>query len=254
MREGFAWSIGAFGIVTALVLVVLRSREAPAVAPLLRLSMPRPEKVSASVDTAISPDGRFLAFSDQIAGGMLWIRPLDSLTARALPGTDDARYPFWSPDGRFIGFFADGKLKKIDVSRSEAGPPQTLCDAPAARGGAWSRNDVILFTPHFEDALYRVSAAGGAVVPVTRLDRSRRHAAHRWPDFLPDGRHFLYWVRSPDQETQGIYVGSLDAAPESQVQTRLLSTPTNALYASPGYLLFAQEGMLMARAFDAGTS
>jgi len=251
MRERFAWLMSALAIVTALILVVLRSREAPAVAPLLRLSIPRPEKVSASVATAISPDGRFVAFADESAGGMLWIRPLDSLIARALPGTDDARHPFWSPDGRFIGFFAAGKLKKIDVSRSEAGPPQTLGDAPGGRGGTWSRNDVILFSPNLEDAIYRVSAAGGSVTPVTMLDRSRRQTSHRWPDFLPDGRHFLYWVRSAGQETQGIYVGSLDDAPESQVQTRLLSSATNALYAAPGYLLFAQEAMLMARAFDA---
>ena len=249
-REQFAWLMCALGIVTALVFLALRSREAPAVAPLLKLSIPRPEKVSASVATAISPDGRVVAFADETAGGMLWIRSLDSLTARALPGTEDARYPFWSPDSRFIGFFAAGKLKKIDVSRSEAGPPLTLCQAPDGRGGTWNRHDEILFAPNIEDAIYRVSAAGGAVAPVTMVDRSHQ-TAHRWPDFLPDGRHFLYWVRSSSQETQGVYVGSLDAAPEAHVQTRLLSSATNALYAAPGYLLFAQEGMLMARAFDA---
>ena len=128
------------------------------------------------------------------------MRPLDSLTAHALPGTEGAYYPFWSPDSRFIGFFAQGKLKKIGVS---GGPAQPLCDVADGRGGTWNRDGVIVFAPNLEDALYRVSTSGGGVTSVTALDRSGQEHSHRWPHFLPDGRHFIYFVRSPSGTGRG---------------------------------------------------
>ena len=114
--------------------------------------------------------------------------------------------PFWSPDSRFIGFFAQGKLKKIDAS---GGSPQTLCDAPAGNGGTWNREGVIVFAPNREGVLARVSAAGGIPAAVTALDRRRQETAHLWPQFLPDGRHFLYLALSGQRENRGLYVGSL---------------------------------------------
>src|SRR5215813_3139485 len=202
---------------------------------------------------AVSPDGLRLAFVARgPSSAMLWVRPLDSLTAQPLAGTDGATNgspPFWSPDNRFIGFFAGGKLKTIDIS---GGPPQTLCDAPNPRGGTWNREGVIVFSPNTSGPLQRVSAAGGAATAVTKLDESRRQATHRWPYFLPDGHHFLYRIGglagpTSQNENNGIYLGSLDSN-----EQKLILRTESAAYAS-GYLLFGREGTLMAQAFDDGT-
>jgi serine/threonine protein kinase len=161
-----------------------------------RFVMPAPEKVTFGTSTnsmsqALSRDGRYLVFVGSNADGTsrLWLRPLDSLTARVLPGTEGASSPFWSPDNRSVGFFSGGKLKKIDMS---GGPAQTLADAPSQVGGTWNPDGVILFAPSAADALYRVSSGGGAAMPVTDLDESLREVRHAWPFFLPDGRHFLF--------------------------------------------------------------
>ena len=143
----------------------------------------------------LSPDGTRLAFSARDdKGTMLYIRPLTSVTAQPLAGTEDAGFPFWSPDGREVGFFAGGKLKKIDAS---GGPPQILCDATVGRGGAWSKGGVIVFAAGGWEPLLRVSAAGGAAEPASKLDVSRAENSHRWPSFLPDGDHFLFWRAVP---------------------------------------------------------
>ncbi len=201
---------------------------------------------------ALSPDGRRLAFIGRGPGGrgQLWIRPLDSLTAQPLAGAEGASFPFWSPDSRFVGFFAQGKLKKIEAS---GGPPQTLCDAAEARGGAWSSAGVIIFAPETTAPLHQVPIAGGQPTPLTKLDPARKETTHRWPYFLPDGRHFLFLAGSVSQaENAGIYVGSLDA----REPKRLLGATSTVAYAPPrhgqaGYLLFVREGTLMAQAFDA---
>jgi Tol biopolymer transport system component len=180
---------------------------------------------------------------------LLWVRSLSAVTAQPLSGTDDALYPFWSPDSRFIGFFSQSKLKKIEAS---GGPPQTLCEAPNGRGGTWSREGVIVFAPDNYRPLYRVPAAGGSVVAVTKLDESKLQATHRWPWFLPDGRHFLYRSGTTSSTTQkennGIYLGSLD----SDEQKLILAVDTMPAYAS-GYLLFVRETTLMAQSFDLKT-
>src|SRR6266705_355377 len=180
---------------------------------------------------------------------MLWMRQLDSLTSQPLAGTDGVTAQasmFWSPDNRFIGFFAGRKLKKIEVS---GGPPQTLCDAPNARGGTWNRDGVIVFSPNISGPLHRVSATGGASTPVTKLDDSRRQITHRFPYFLPDGQHFLYFVgaigNAAQSESNGVYLGSLSSAE----QKLILRTHASVAYES-GYVLFAQEGTLMAQLFD----
>jgi eukaryotic-like serine/threonine-protein kinase len=197
---------------------------------------------------ALSPDGRRLAYVATTSDGksMLWLRPMNSTLAQPLPGTDGANSPFWSPDSRFVGFFAGGKLKKIDAS---GGPSVVLCDAGEGRGGSWSRAGVILFTPDRFSAIYRVSAAGGPATPVTTLDRSKNERSHRWPNFLPDGRHFLYIAGVPftpkENPTNAIMVGALD----SKESKTLFSNYTNAIYAS-GYLLFLRQNTLMAQSFD----
>ena len=179
----------------------------------------------------ISPDGRRLAFVATDPNGKegLWVRPLDSLAAEALPGTDGASYPFWSPDSQFVGFFAQRKLKKVEAI---GGPVQTLCDAVLPRGGTWNRAGVIVFSANAGQQLFRVSSAGGQATPLA-LDQPNRE--NYWPDFLPDGRHFVYLGR---RQKPGIYLASLESR-----DTKLLATGYMAVdYAAPGYLLLLAGG------------
>jgi eukaryotic-like serine/threonine-protein kinase len=191
----------------------------------------------------ISPDGRMLAFTAVDATGklQLWLRRVASLTAAPLPGTDGALNPFWSPDSRFIAFFADNTLKKIDVS---GGPPQVLCDANAvARGATWSRDGVIVFASN-TGPLSRVSANGGAVTPATTLKDGE--VAHNRPSFLPDGRHFFYRVMTGTSGA-AIVIGSLDSADA----TPLLNADSQVVYAPPGFVVFVRQGTLLAQRFEA---
>ena len=254
-RERAAWIVSGLlllALVGSLAALFRIGRREPATAPATRFAILPPGKStftapgeSASSQPALSPDGRSLAFVAYAGGGqhLIWVRPLDSLAAQPLAGTEDSSYPFWSPDGKSLGFFAHGKLKRIAVS---GGPPQTLCDASAGRGAAWSRDGVIIFTPTQAEALYRIPAGGGAVTPVTTLDSSREESSHRWPSFLPDGRRFLYWTRSRRAANNGIRVGSLD----SKDVTSLLPADGMAAYVRPGHLLFVRQGALLAQPFD----
>ena len=207
--------------------------------------------ISLSEGGVISPDGRQLAINVWDSSGVseLWLRSLDSLNARPLQGTASAGTisSFWSPDSRFIGFFSDGKLKKVEAAAG--GPPQPICDALVGVGGAWNRDGVILFSPENSTGLYRVSASGGSSVPVTSLDQSRNETSHRWPVFLPDGKHFLYLAQSSQVENTAIYVGSLD----SKETKRLLNSNVSAAYAPSGFLLFVRGRTLMAQRFDVNT-
>jgi serine/threonine protein kinase/Tol biopolymer transport system component len=193
----------------------------------------------------VSPDGRWLAFSAVRPNGqsVLWLRPLDSTTARPLAGTEGGGVPFWSPNSRFLGFFAEGKLKKIDLL---GGEPQTLCAVPVAFGGTWNRDGVILFGGG-RGGIFRVTAAGGVATPVTRLDPAREEAVHTWPQFLPDGHRFLYRIWSSNSAYTGIYLASIDA---SAPPVRLVSADSNPMYAS-GHLLFGRDGTLFAQLFNA---
>jgi eukaryotic-like serine/threonine-protein kinase len=240
-------------LVATLALAIAYFQRAPVEVRAVRSFILAPEKSSFNlIDTnagslSISPDGRRLTFVAPTAEGknLLWVRSLDALSAQALAGTEDAYYPFWSPDSRFIGFFAGGKLKKIEAA---GGPTLTLCDAPLARGGAWNRDGVIVFAPDSAGPLQQISASGGVTSAVTKLDDARGELTHRWPYFLPDGQHFLYLRRSitgSESET-AIYVASLGSK-ESKL---LLRTNSNVAYAQ-GYLLFLREGTLMAQPFDA---
>jgi eukaryotic-like serine/threonine-protein kinase len=201
----------------------------------------------------LSPDGRRIAFpvlkgtSVQLA-----VRSLDALESQLLPGTEGPNagtspyYAFWSPDSRFIGFFVQGKLKKIDVT---GGPPQVLCDAPAPEGGTWNQDGAIVFG-NGTGGLFRVSAAGGTPVPVTTLDAARNERSHRAPWFLPDGRHFIYVAQAVEKGTNApptntVFVGSLD----SPDRIELFTSDSRAVY-SDEHLLFVREGTLLAQPFD----
>jgi serine/threonine protein kinase len=214
----------------------------------LRYSVLPPEKATFKADSnpAVSPDGRRLAFVATISGkDILWIRDLNSLAARPLPGTDGAHEPFWSPDGRFLAFFAGGKLKKIDVSGGQA---LSICDFEDDDpiGGSWSKNGVIVFGPDVSGSLFRVSAVGGIATSVNIPDSAREF--HKWPWFLPDGRHFLYSTEAADKKNNKVYVADLD----SKAQRQVLEANSNVVYAPPGYLLFLRDRSLMAQPFDAG--
>ena len=244
------WGLAGVAFLALLAAVMAAKRyasRAEALSRPMRSSIVLPDKTAVR-SLAISPDGRRLVVvaRDSTGRNLLWIRPLDSLSAQALPGTENPSFPFWSPDSRVIGFFADGKLKKIDAS---GGPVQTLCDAPISRGGAWGPDGTIVFSPVSDGPLFRVSASGGAPTPLTRFDAARGETSHRWPFFLPDGRRFLYVVASFGGRTEktGIYVGSLDSMGEKF----LVSANSRVAYAPPGYLLYARDRTLLAQPFDA---
>jgi Tol biopolymer transport system component len=246
-RPLLPWVIaGVLGILTA-ALGYIAYHHVSEQPQLARLSLLPPEKatfVQRSHPT-LSPDGRKLTFiAKSGANSQLWVRDLDSLVARPLPGTNDSHDPFWSPDSRFIGFFVAGKLKKIEVA---GGPAQTVCDAPQGRGGSWNRNDVIIFTPASTTPLFRVPAAGGKATQVTQIDASLHESSHRFPWFLPDGRHFLFLARGSRGESEAVYWGDL----ESKERKQIMIVNSNAIYAPPGMVLFIREGTLMALPFDA---
>jgi Tol biopolymer transport system component len=193
----------------------------------------------------VSPDGRRLAYVIVTGAGrpQLWVRGMDVVSGQPLPGTEDASFPFWSPDSRFVAFFAQGKLKRIDAS---GGALQTVCEAPAGEGGTWNRTGEIVLAPDNTGGLYRVAASGGVVSPVTTLDRTLTERSHRWPQFLPDGRHFLY-LAVTDRQEGAVYVGSLDSTSAPQL---VLKPALRTVYAPSGHLLFLRESTLMAQPFD----
>jgi Tol biopolymer transport system component len=207
---------------------------------------------------AISPDGRTLAFvAEQEGRRQLWVRRLDSSSARPLPGTENAHYPFWSPDNRWVGFFTGTQLKKIEVA---GGPPQVICDATTTRGGSWNREGTIVFSGN-DRTMHRVPAAGGRSVKLTELDRAEKENAHYWPEFLPDGRHFLYLARSSAAGMSAIRIGSIDDQPGGARGIEVTKASANARYVPPdgigwwespsGWLLFMRDTVLFAQPFDA---
>jgi len=255
-RERLAWILaGVFAGLAALGAFVA-SRHVAERPQVVRFELEPPAGTAFHLDATaatapgpvdVSPDGKSLAFSARNEETVrLYVRPLNVTEAPALPGTEGAQYPFWSPDSRFLGFFASGKLKKVEAT---GGPPLVLCDASNGKGGAWSPDGVIVFAPTATSPLSRVSAAGGEATEVTKLDTARKDDSHRHPRFLPDGRRFLYLARQPGGEGRGdnaLVVGSLDGGNEK----RLLRSPAAAEYAA-GHLLFVRERTLMARPFDA---
>ena len=231
--------------ITALALSFEHFRDVKEQPRLVTFTIPPPEKAE-FLDQysipALSPDGHRLAYvASTERQELLWVRELDSLTARALPGTGGAQYPFWSPDSRAIAFFAEGKLKRIDLA---GGPALTLCDTGMARGGSWSTRDVLVWGG-FGTGTFGVPAVGGRPAATT-APRDASAGDHRFPWFLPDGRHFLYVDTNSNPEQSGIYVADLD----SHDRKRLLAAESNAVFSPPGHLLFVREGVLVAQSFD----
>jgi predicted Ser/Thr protein kinase len=221
------WVAAGAATIIAGAVSVLHFREKPPETPLARFTIRLPEKTTFIDGPALSGDGRRLVFTARSEDGSfrLWVRSLDATTAQPLAGAEGGNYPFWSPDGRSIGFAAGGKLKKIDFS---GGPAVTLANVNGLRGASWSPLGVIVFAPTAFGPLRRIPAAGGAETPVTALDPARKENTHRWPWFLPDGRHFLYSATVINTNDATIYVGSLDSH-----ETRIVAQAnSNAVYAS----------------------
>jgi Tol biopolymer transport system component len=201
-----------------------------------------------STAVAVSPDGTMVAFvvgSVARSENELWVRSIGSMTARRLEGTESAALPFWSPDGRRIGFFSNSKLKIVPASGGRA---ETLSDAPSGRGAVWTRSNVIIFAPDAGGPLFRIAASGGTPVPVTKLDSARREYGHRFPTLLPDGDHFLYAALPGKNGKFEIFAGSLS---DDAARTAVASLEAAPVYADPGWLLYARQNVLVALPFDA---
>ncbi len=237
-----AWMVASVAIVVAIVLASSTARRAAPTLPALLLDI-NTAPTTDPLSFALSPDGRqivFVALEQQTP--RLWLRQLDQPDAMPLTGTDAAAQPFWAPNGRSIGFFADGLLKRIDLT---GGLPQVLAHARNPMGGAWNRDDVILYSPFAASPLRRVAATGGTPAAITRL--STGEVSHRFPAFLPDGRRFLFLVITGAPEDEGVYLGSLDGP---DTRDRLLAADTAAVFAPPGHLLAVRQGGLIAVPFD----
>jgi len=243
-NERLAWIVATVSLVITAALAVPATLYLRRVVPeafLTRFEIPTPP-TSDPVSFALSADGRQLAFVATAQGApRLWVRPLDQVAAQPIAGTEGASYPFWAPDGRTIGFFADNKLKRIDLG---SGGPQVLADVSGGRGGTWNRDGVILFGTSGHLPLMRVMGTGGTPLAATRLAPGEGN--HRWPQFLPDGRHFLFFGGSGTPDTRVMYVGTLDGGEPK----RVLAAESAAIYAPPGALLRVHQGALLAQQFD----
>jgi Tol biopolymer transport system component/predicted Ser/Thr protein kinase len=247
-RERFVWGAVVAALLAALVWSGVRERPQPHV---VRAYLPAPEATTFDFvgdyagPPVVSPDGARIAFCARAQDiSSIWVQTLDSGIARKLDGTEKASDPFWSPDGKFIGFFADGKLKKIP---SVGGATSVIADAPNPRGGAWSKANFIVYAPDYRDTLWKISAAGGTPQRATILDAAK-HSTHRWPSFLPDGKNFLFYATNHAggrADQNGIYFASLDTGDAKLI----LATDSAGQYAS-GHLLFHLQSVLAAQKFD----
>jgi Tol biopolymer transport system component/DNA-binding winged helix-turn-helix (wHTH) protein len=244
------WMAVAMAAAAVVIAAVVARRALTASAPPprgpLRFTQESPEGTALRSGGILSPDGRYLAFvaADTRTGHrQVWVRALDAAVARVVPGTEDAERPFWSADGTALAFFASGRLKRVALDGAPAHVVATT--GPANFGGSWNRSGLLLFAT-VRGAVLAVPASGGTPTPVTTLDAAAHEVAHRWPQFLPDGRHFLYYVDSVDPAASGTFLGSLD----DKTKTRVVDAP--AFYAASGHLLFIRDRVLMAQTFDPG--
>jgi serine/threonine protein kinase/Tol biopolymer transport system component len=242
-RERLAWAIAATLLMLLAAAIVLwmqaRARPAPPASE-LRVEINTPPTTH-PMSLALSPDGEKIVFQAIYEGGSrLWLRALNAPAARPLDGTDFGTHPFWSPDSRSVGFFGEGKLKRLDI---ENGTVEVLTSAPAPRGGTWNRNGTILFA-QLTGGIQRIADRGGEPAAVTHLELPRQ-SSHRFPQFLPDGEHFLYYALGA-QDARGVYIGRLDGS----AGRRLTSGETSAVYSPTGHILSVRQGTLFAQAFD----
>jgi Tol biopolymer transport system component len=249
-RERFAWIVTAVAALGAIALAAIHFGSTPPEARVYRYTIaPNPGTLFGPPNApirpfpAISPDGKRIVFQAQENNEqvMLWVRAMDGTEAHALAGTEGAFLPFWSPDSQNIGFIADARIKRVPAS---GGPVQEVCDVSTQTEATWGKGGTILYG-NVEGGLYRVHETGGKAEKVTTVNKELKESVHRAPFFLPDGKHFLYLAQSPNV----IYVGSLDP---SEPPKRLLNSDSRAIYASPGYVLFIRQGILMGQRFDAG--
>jgi Tol biopolymer transport system component len=245
-RDSLGWIV-AGALAMALIAGVIWWRNAKSAEQAMQFSAPLPFSAR---DLVFSPNGHTLAvvaYRESARKNALWVYEVGSPVARNLAETEGASYPFWSPDGRFVAFFADGKLKKADVS---GGQVQTICDAPSGRGGTWNKDGVIILTPSAQlgEGLYRVAASGGTPTALSKPDSSRGEQSHRYPLFLPDGRHFLYLAANftARQGINAIFEGSFD----SNEKRMVVESSCHPGYAAPGYLLYCRQQTLLAQRFD----
>ncbi len=251
-RPWLAWAVAALGVVAAVGLAVSRLRETLPSSRPVRFSFPPPEKAAVPSDVerhdlAVSPDGERIAFVVSSEGqSRIWVRSLDALSPRAIPGTEGASSPFWSPDGSNLAFFADGKLKRVALA---GGPAQKICDAAGRNAGSWGKAGTILFTQYFsrEDGLYAVAAAGGSPARISTSGPWRGFMEPRWPHFLPDGNRFLCLSWSPKEGTGFLLAGSVG----SPALERIAPLESRVELSGGGHLLYVHEGLLVARPFDA---
>jgi eukaryotic-like serine/threonine-protein kinase len=248
-RERLAWTITLVAALVAIVFAFVYFNKPTPQLQVLRSTILPPEGGTFIFNGPIggallSPDGSSVAFIARVGKvTQMWLRPLDSFAARALPGTEDASFAFWSPDNRNLGFFAQGKLKRVAVA---GGPPQELCDADSERGASWGRGDVIIFAKTSGE-IQRIPASGGMPQRATTLDVSRHEGTHRWPSFLPDGNHFLFMAAllGPVDEENVFYLGSLDGK-----KSRTLFHGSSPIAYAIGHVLYLAGNVLMARPFD----
>jgi eukaryotic-like serine/threonine-protein kinase len=244
-----AWAVTVVAVAVALAAVIVpRMTPQPPAPALARFAVTAPAGTTVVTDgtsAAVSPDGRQLAFAVVNTSGttQLCIRALDSFSSQLLGGTENALIPFWSPDSRFIAFFAEGKLKKVPVG---GGMPEVICDAPSGRGGSWSKNGMIIFAPQAMGPLLMVSADGGEPVEVAKPDAAQRQTGFRFPCFLPDGKHYLYVSTPRKKEGFDVYLGELD----SNQHKWIMYAGGAPVYAETGYLIFIRGNRLVTQEFD----
>ena len=245
-RGWFWWSAGAALLLAIAAALALMARRVDPPATVVHFEVPPPPGTSflsagfgvSYMTTVVSHDGSRIVLPAIGADGVrrLWLRRVDAPAPQPLARTEGGFLPFWSPDDRSIAFFADGKLMRLDLPD---GSPRVLCDAPLGHGGTWSRDGIIVFAPAADSPLHRVSAAGGRSAPLTSLDGSRMHVSHRFPGFLPDGRHVLYLARSSQPEQSALLIGSLDSAATETV----MASQQAGVFVPPHWLAFVRGGM-----------
>ncbi len=236
---------GALSLVGTVGAWKLLSRAAPVPVPLVHTSIGTPYNTGAW--PRLSPDGRFVVFGTTMGRRkVLWLRALDSdsLQGRAIPEAETSETPFWSADSRHLAFFDSDKLKTVDIATNRV---ETLTDAPAPHGGDWNAEGVMLFGA--AGGIRKVSADGSGLASVTTLDDAAGDYQHGWPEFLPDGRRFVYIIRSRRVERTGLYLGSIDAPG----QKRIMAADSRTAYSHTGHLLFVRNGSLLAQSFDMDT-
>ena len=248
-REMLAWRLMALATTAALLFGVNGILNRPKPVKPIEFLAPVPAGIVFIDTPKISPDGSTIAFSaaDTTGAQRLWIRRLESLDSTPLTNTETAGRPCWSPDGKFLAFMSDGKLKKVAV---DGGPPQTVCESKSRGDASWGKRGVIVYDGSPQDSIMRVNAGGGTPAPATRIDRKTGETGSAWPHFLPDGRHFLFLGLTGKPDESYLKVGDIES---DKVVTLQKGNFSRIEYVAPGYIIYVRERALLAQPFDAGS-